>query len=178
MLNSLSSLRAIINPFVQICLLRQGPQFLPNSVILLAIALTAHTVMSILLANVSLSVFSAVFSGIVDTTLLVVLTVTLLYVQRRNARVIQTVTALAGTGAIITFVALPISGWLHGADPSAGEGGFALLLLLILTGWSLAVAGHIFRHALSVPYFLGLILAVVFYGISISVFRALFPVVG
>ncbi len=178
MLNSLSSLRAIVNPFVQICLLRQGPQILPTSGILLAIALTAHTVMSILLANVSLSVFSAFFSGIVDTVLLVVLSATLLYVQRRNARVIQTVTALAGTGAIITLVALPISGWLHGADQGAGEGGFALLLLLILTGWSLAVAGHIFRHALSVPYFLGLILAVVFYGISISVFRALFPVAG
>jgi hypothetical protein len=73
------------------------------------------------------------------------------------------------------LIALPVSVWLHGADQAAGEGGIALLLLLILTGWSLAVAGHIFRHALSVRYFLGLVLAAVFYWISISVFRALFP---
>ncbi len=175
MLSRLSSLRAIFDPFIQICLLRRGPQDLPLSGILLAITLIAHTVMSILLSNVSLSAASALLSGVVDTVLLVVLTGALLTVQRRNARVIQTVTALAGTGAIITLVALPVSGWLHGADQAAGEGGFALLLLLILTGWSLAVAGHIFRHALSVPYFLGLVLAAVFYWISISVFRALFP---
>ena len=175
MLSRLSSLRAIFNPFIQICLLRQGPQDLPTSGILLAITLTAHTVMSILLSNVALSAVNALFSGVVDTLLLVVLTGALLYAKQRNARIIQTVTALAGTGAIITLIALPVSGWLHGADQAAGEGGFALLLLLFLTGWSLAVAGHIFRHALSVPYFLGLVLAAVFYWISISVFRALFP---
>jgi len=175
MLSWLSSLRALFDPFIQICLLRQGPQDLPTSGILLAIALTAHTVMSVLLSSVSLGAASALLSGVVDTVLLVVLTGALLYVQRRNARVIQTVTALAGTGAIITLIALPISGWLHATDQAAGEGSLALLLLLILTGWSLAVAGHIFRNALSVPYFLGLVLAAAFYWISISVFRALFP---
>jgi len=168
-------LRAIFDPFIQICLLRQGPQNLPTSGILLAITLTAHTVMSILLSSVALSAANALLSGVVDTLLLVVLTGALLYARQRNTRVIQTVTALAGTGAIITLIALPVSGWLHGADQAAGEGGFALLLLLFLTGWSLAVAGHIFRHALSVPYFLGLVLAAVFYWISISVFRGLFP---
>jgi hypothetical protein len=171
----LSSLRALINPFIQICLLRQGPQDLPTSGILLAIALTAHTVMSVVLSHISLNTLQALLSGLLDTVMLVVLTGSLLFVQRRITRVTQTVTALAGTGAIITFLALPLSGWLHGADQAAGEGGFALLLLLILTGWSLAIAGHIFRHALSVPYFVGLVLAVVFYWISISVFRALFP---
>lgn len=169
-------MRAIVDPFIQICLLRQGPQDLPTSGILLAIALSAHTLMSIVLSNVSLSAVSALLAGLLDSTMLVILTGTLLYVQRRNARIVQTVTALAGTGAIITLLALPLSGWLHGADQAAGEGGFALLLLLILTGWSLAIAGHIFRHALSVPYFIGLVLAGVFYWISISVFRSLFPI--
>jgi hypothetical protein len=176
--SQLSSLRALVEPFIQICLLRRGPQDLPTSGILLGIALTAHTLMSIVLSNVSLSVGRAVLAGLVDSLMLVVLTGTLLYVQKRSTRIVQTVTALAGTGAIITLLALPLSGWLRGADQAAGEGGLALLLLLILTGWSLAIAGHIFRHALSVPYFIGLVLAGVFYWISISVFRALFPVVG
>jgi hypothetical protein len=176
MLTRFQSLRAIVNPFVQICLLRQGPQDLPTSGILLAIALAAHLLMTVLLSNVSLGASSAIFWGVLNTALMVVLTVAVLYLQRRNARVVQTLTALAGTGAVITLVALPISGWLHGADQAAGEGGFALLLVLFLTGWSLAVVGHIFRHALSVPYFMGLVLAVVFYLISITTFRALFPV--
>jgi len=168
-------MRALLEPFVRICLLRQGPQDLPASGILLGITLGAHTLMSMLLANISLSATSAVLSGLLDSILLVGLTGTLLYVQKRNARIVQTLTALAGTGTIITLLALPLSGWLHGAD-QAGGGGLALLLLLILTGWSLAIAAHVLRHALSVPYFMGLVLAVVFYWISISVFRALFPV--
>lgn len=176
MLTRFQSLRALVNPFVQICLLRQGPQDLPTSGILLGIALTAHLVMTALLSNISLSVLTALSWGALNTGLMVVLTVAILYLQRRNTRVIQTLTALAGTGAVITFIALPISGWLHGANHAAGEGGFALLLVLILTGWSLAVVGHIFRHALSVPYFMGLVLAMVFYLISIMIFRALFPV--
>ncbi len=167
-------MRALLNPFIQICLLRQGPQDLPTSGVLLAVALTAHTVVSILLSSVSLSVASAFLSGVVDTALLVLLTGILLYVQRRNARLVQTLTALAGTATILTFIALPVSSWLHGADQAAGEGGYALLLLLVITGWSLAVVGHIYRHALAVPYFVALVLAVVFYWISVSVFRTLF----
>jgi hypothetical protein len=132
--------------------------------------------MSMVLANISLGAFSAVFSGLLDSVLLVGLTGTLLYVQRRNTRLVQTLTALAGTGSIITFLAIPLSGMLHSADQGAGGSGLALLLLLVLTAWSLAIAAHIFRHALSVPYFVGLVMAVVFYWISISVFRALFPV--
>ena len=180
MLSRFSSLHAIVNPFVQICLLRQGPQDLPTSGILLAIALTAQTVMSILLLiNASLGALSAVLWGLLDTLLLVVLTGALLYVSQRMGRVTQTVTALAGTGAIITFIALPVYGWLHGVDQRAGEGGFALLLLFFLAGWSLAVAGHIFRHALSLPsYFLGLGLALVLYLLSwfaTWAFKALLP---
>jgi len=176
MLSWFSSLHALVNPFVQICLLRKGPQDLPASGILLGIALTAHTVASILLSNLSLDALRALASGLLDSVLLVVLTTALLFAQRHGSRLMQTLTALAGTGAIITLLALPASGWLHGADQSAGEGGFALLVLLLLTGWSLAVVGHIFRHALTVPYFFGLILAAVFYWISISVFRTVFPV--
>ena len=168
-------MHAIVNPFIQICLLRQGPQDLPTSGILLTIALTTYTVMSIVWSKISLNATSALLSGLLDTVLLVVLSGALLYAQRRKARLIQTLTALAGTGAIITFLALPVSGWLQGADHAAGEGKFAVLLLLVLMGWSLAVVGHIFRHALSVSYFFGLVLAAVFAGISIWAFRSLFP---
>lgn len=171
-----SSLRALVDPFIQICLLRRGPQDLPTSGILLAIALVAHTLMAILFFAVYESVVKAVLSGTLDTVLMAVLTAFVLYAQRKNARLVQTLTALAGTGALITFVSLPISGWFHGADAQTEGNAFAILLLLMLVAWSLAVAGHILRHALSAPYFVGLVLAVAFYWISITVFRALFPV--
>jgi hypothetical protein len=42
-----SSLRAIADPFIQICLLRRRPQDLPTPGILLAIALAAHMLMAV-----------------------------------------------------------------------------------------------------------------------------------
>ncbi len=132
--------------------------------------------MAILFFGMYEGVGRAILSGLLDTTLLVVLFGGLLYVQRKRERIVQTLTALAGTGALITIVSLPISGWFHGADKESGEGGLAVLMLLLLVGWSLAVVGHILRHALSAPYFAGLVLAVLFYWLSITVFRALFPV--
>lgn len=176
MLNQFQSLRALVSPFVQICLLRQGPQDLPTSGILLAITLAAYTLLTVLFSTASLSVAGALLWGVLNTVLMTALTTTLLYVQGRSARVIQTLTALAGTGAVITFIALPIFAWLHGVDRAVGEAAFAWLLAVFLTLWSLAITGHIIRHALSIPYFFGLVLAVVFYVISISVFRTLFPV--
>jgi hypothetical protein len=175
MLSPFSSLRAIVNPFLEICLLRQGPQYLPSSGILLAIALISHTVASILMSNISLGTTTAVLSGVLGTLLLVLLPGTLLYVLRRNARIIQTVTALAGTGAIITFIALPLYGSMPGTEQGIDQGGFALLLLFILTVWSVAIVGHIFRHALSIPYFFGLLLAAGFSLFSFLVFKVLFP---
>lgn len=173
-----SSLRAVVDPFIQICLLRRGPQDLPTSGILLGLALVAHTLMAMVFFAVYENTGKALLSGVLDTTLLALLTGTLLFVNRKGERLVQTLTALAGTGAIITLVSLPVSGWYHGAMGEHGPDAFAVLLLLILVAWSLAVAGHIFRHALSAPYFVGLVLAVAFYWISISVFRALFPTAG
>ncbi|NIM27646.1 MAG: hypothetical protein GTO28_06375 [Gammaproteobacteria bacterium] len=175
MLSQFQSLRVIVQPFVQICLLRQGPQDLPTSGILLAITLSAYTLLTALLSNVSMSAANAVVWGLISTVLMVAFTVILLSVQRRPARLVQTLAALAGTGALLTLIALPVFGWLHGADLKAGEGALAWLIVVVLTLWSLAVTGHILRHALSVPYFVGLVLAVVFYLISVSVFRTLFP---
>lgn len=170
-----SSLRAIADPFIQICLLRRGPQDLPTSGILLALALAAHTLLAVVFFAVYESVVKALLSGALDTVLLVALTGTLLYVQKRNARLIQTLTALAGTGAIITLVLLPVSWWILGVGPETRQGGFAVILLWMVVVWSLAVAGHIFRHALSAPYYVGLVLAIVFAVISFAVSRALIP---
>ena len=49
---------------------------------------------------------------------------------------------------------------------------FALLGLVI---WSLVVTGHVLRRALSAPLIVGVLIAIVFYWVAISVQDALFP---
>lgn len=170
-----SSLHAVVDPFIQICLLRRGPQDLPTSGILLAIALTAHTVVVMLFFTLYGNVVRALLSGLLDTVLLTALTALVLYTQNKGARFVQTLTALAGTAAIITLISVPLTGWYLAAE---AQGSGAVMLLLVLMVWSLAIAGHILRHALSAPYFVGLLVAIGFAVVSIMVSKTLFSPVG
>ncbi|MCP5151030.1 MAG: hypothetical protein H6983_06760 [Ectothiorhodospiraceae bacterium] len=166
----------LVEPFLRISLLRMRPQDLPASGLLLAIALLAHTVTGIAVSMMSLPLGQSIAAALTDTALLVVLTATLLLAHGHRARMAQTLTALAGAGAVVGLVALPVTAWLHATTPVGGPPGAAAVALLALIGWSIAVVGHVLRHALSAPLFVGLAVAVIFYWISLSVLNHLFPV--
>ena len=168
-------LGALIHPFVQLCLLRMKPQDLPASGTLLALVLIAHTVAGVAVATINLGFIQALAAGVVDTALMCALTTGLLMLRALRERTVQTLTALAGAGAVIGFVAYPVSLWLHGArNANAPEPALAVLLLAVL-GWSLTVSAHILRHAISAPFYIGLLVSVVFYWVSIRVLSNLFP---
>ena len=165
----------LIHPFVRICLLRMKPQDLPTSGTLLALVLVAHTIMGVAIAAVDLRFAQALAAGVIDTALMCGLTTGLLMLRTLRERTVQTLTALAGAGAVIGFVAYPVSLWLHGAY-EANEPAPALgVLLLAVLGWSLAVSAHVLRHALSAPFYVGLLISVAFYWISVRILSSLFP---
>ena len=162
-------MHALIRPFVFICLLRLRPQDLPSSSMLLAITLTAYTVSSFLVLSAQLEFGEAMIGGFVDTALLTGLTVSLLATLRLNARVIQTLTALAGSGTVLAIVAFPFISWLYkDLHPGTRPGIEGLVVWLVIV-WSVLVVGHILRHAVSTSFFGGVLLSVVFYFISINV---------
>lgn len=170
----MKSLLILIKPFFDICLLRQTPQDLPASGLLLGLALGAYTLSGALVSNVTLPAGTAVLAALTDTALLAGLTAGALHLQHLQGRLSQTLTALAGTGAILAVLAIPLTGWLSRVQEAGADSSLPRLLLLLLLGWSLAVAGHILRHALSTIFALGLVLAVIFYWISYSILFSLF----
>ena len=166
---------ALIHPFVQICLLRLKPQDLPASGTLLALVLVAHTLAGVAVAAVNLRFAQALAAGVLDTALMCGLAAGLLVLRGLRERTVQTVTALAGAGAVIGFVAWPASLWIHGAH-EANEASPALALLLVgVLGWSLTVSAHVLRHAISAPFYIGLLISIVFYWVSIRILGGLFP---
>ena len=171
---TVSEIQAIVRPFVEICLLKRAPQDLPDSTFLLAIMLVAHTVTSILLNAVVLDGWNAMLAGLTDTLLVSILTASVLYLHSFSARFVQTLSAMTGTGTIISLVAIPLFSWNVGAQQSESANPVAALLMFGIVAWSLAVSGHILRHALTIPYLLGILVAVAFYGISYTVFSSLF----
>lgn len=166
---------ALIYPFVQICLLRLKPQDLPSSMTLLVLVLAAHTVVGVAVASVNLRFGSAVAAGVVDTALLCGLTTALLIACTLRERTVQTLTALAGAGTVIGILAFPVSLWLHGAHHASEQSPVLAIALLAVLGWSLLVSAHVLRHALSAPFYVGVLVSIAFYWISVKILGGLFP---
>lgn len=87
-----------------------------------------------------------------------------------QARLPQTLTALAGTGFFFGLLSLLI---LTRIDPGKPQPDLALLYLGLF-GWSLAVDAHIYRHALSIKMGIGVLLAVLIFAANFILLRSVF----
>lgn len=162
----------LIMMFWQVCTFKIGPQDLPSSSALMRTSILAYVLASILVSALSLSTGKALVSGILDVALVAAMTQLLLWIRELNARFQQTFIALMGSGAIIGFLALP----LLAMQMAAGEQAAALPSLIIvgLMFWNVAIVGHILRHAIDAPFFVGVGIALIYMYVSVSVMRSLF----
>jgi len=94
----------------------------------------------------------------------------LLTLMGYRARVFQTLTALVGTGIIISLLALPV---LLIVSRIASDPGYFGLILLILN-----ITAHILRHALSIGFLLAGLLAFGYFMLSIKLVDVMLPVSG
>ena len=163
----------LIRPFVSICLLRLRPQDLPASNLLLALATFTYVVITTVAHSALLPPADALLSGIVDSVLLCTLTLSLLYVCRRRGRAVQTLTALVGAGAVTTMVAIPFLSWRVSIMQAGGPAGVEMVGIVVIVVWNLVVIAHVLRHALSISYLGGAVVAIVMYLLSSQILGAL-----
>ncbi|ROR34773.1 hypothetical protein [Inmirania thermothiophila] len=165
---------ALLRRFWGLCLLRAGPQDLPPSQVLAALATAAYLASGVaLLAVEGRGTAAAVAPALADLAVMVVLLRLALAVRGVPARFRQTYTALTGSGALLGFLALPVAAVLAQAAAAGRPAPAALLAWLGLVAWSLAVIAHILRHALSVPPAVGLAGAVLYLAASMAVVGAM-----
>ena len=169
---------AFVRPFVQIALLRATPQDLPSSLFLLKLTLFMHATLGVFMFTNRLPLSESIFAGLASTLVMCALTASLLFANRRSARIVRTLTAMAGSDVVIGVAALPITAWLHNVADGPTASGIPGLLFLALVAWNLVVAGHVLRHALSGPLPLGIVLALVLYMLSVNIMHTLFPAIG
>ena len=151
----------------RIALLRAGPQDLPAGSVSPTLALLAYIGIVVASRAAEGTAVDAIDLS-VSLLLPLALAAGLLWQQGRWARFNQTIGALFGTGALISLINVPL--WLSSATPVP-----APLVLLALIGlfWSLAVDGHIWRHALERSFGVGVIIAVLILIIQLFAFQAL-----
>lgn len=137
-----------------IALFRAGPQDLPAGLSSALLGLMCFALIVVASGRLEGEPTDAVDLA-VSFGLPLLATLVLLQLRGHPARIPQTIAALFGSGALISLVNLPL--WLFPGTPVP-----APIVLLVMTGlfWSLAVDGHIWRHALEIPLPLGVATAV------------------
>lgn len=168
-------MEALIRFFVELCLLRRAPQDLPGSSTLLGLILVINLVASVLVGLAAgLAAPVALGQGLADAVLTLGLLHLALSLTRRPARFLQLATALLGTGALLSLVAVAPLLLLSGAE-SRGETSLAGLPLIFLLFWSLLVTGHILRHGFDLRLGQGVLIAVAYNVLASTLINTLFP---
>lgn len=166
---------ALIQSFIELCLLRRAPQDLPASDALFSMALAADLLVGLLLTVTGgLSFGAGLAQSVVDILFMLVLLNGALRLVKRTARFSQTATALLGSSAVLGLLALfPIS--LISPGEQTGQSAIAALMFLVLVAWSILVSGHILRHTFDIRLSQGALIAVIYNLLAYSLMRGLFP---
>jgi hypothetical protein len=153
--------------FFDLCRLRLTPQDLPYSHLLLKVTLLVYAIIGFSLSFIHASIFEAILSTLVDVSLLVILVSSLLYLAHYPSRIVQTLTALAGASCVLGIFSFPVMYWF--AFFKEFEIGIPILLLFGLGVWNFTIYAHVLRHALAVPFFVGILLTFIIFTLNFSV---------
>ena len=166
-------MKALLNFFVDLCLLRAAPQDLPSSSFLLIVMLALNLAVAlVMILDAQVGILSAFLASLFEAALMLSALYFGLKFHARLARFQQAASALLGSGFLLGLLGLPLVTWSrHSESIEAG------LLLLALFIWSMVVMGHILRHTFDTSLNMGLGIAVMYTLIAWNLTEKLFPVV-
>jgi len=166
--------KRLFSYFINLCLLRAGPQDLPGVWLLFWLLLPLSLTVSTLLVRSDVGGLDKGFvAALLDLVLMLSWVWLLLSFKGRPARFLQTTTALLGCGALLGTLGLPLQ-----MAAAGGGAPLAALSLFFVLVWSVVVVAHILRNALEVGMGLAMGLALT-YSILISfVINFFFPKIG
>lgn len=162
----------LFQTYLDITLLRKGPQDLPRSGLLLAFTAVALAALELLWLQVAeLAAARFVLVELAAVALELAAVAAMLLARNHGARVLQTFTALLGAQAVLTLVNLvPAAFYVEGTVSD----GVALAQLAILA-WALLVTGHVLASALDAPRSVGVLIAIAIFIAQIALLQRFLP---
>ena len=151
-----------LKTLLSICLLRANPQDLPASSTWMLPVLFAYALMDVVGVLDTLALNSALMAAVADTFMLVATTQLVLRWRHFENRIPQTLTALGGSGAILSFVAWALATMTQGTLAPQWIWGLFML-------WYILVFGHVLRHSLSVPLAVGVAVSLLYLILSMGI---------
>jgi hypothetical protein len=159
----------LIRTLFDILRFRSGPQDLPAGAAL-SVLLAAAWLVQGLLTDQALDGENSAPRSLLAIGVQFGAIMLLLRLRNLSTRIPQTISALAGTGFILGLLAFLL---LTGIDPARPQPGLALAYFGLFL-WSLAIDGHIYRHAMSIKMSMGVLVAVLIFAANFMITRAVF----
>jgi len=166
-------LNALVRLFLDICLLKRGPQDIPASPFLFQGMLVTYFAANLILNVISgIDLIPALMSSAAELLLLLLSIWVVLSLAKYRSRFTQTAIAMMGTLLIFSVISVLLYVWLEHAVTEAEKQGL-LVSSVVLWIWTISVGGHIFRHALNTVFFVGFLVSFVNMSILIEILSAL-----
>ena len=168
-------MQALLKAFWDIALWRRDPSHLPDSAALVLVAALAYACLSAVQSWMLYGASQLLGRTAADLALTVLLVWLLLAFTHRRHRFKQTVSAVLGTGALLSPLVILLLALRQPADASYP------LALLVWAGsvgviiWYTFIVGHIVRTALDTGLFTGVAVAITYLVASAALLTRLFP---
>ena len=155
--------------FWNICTFKANAEDVPASRFLLILCLGAYSLLAIAVHSVEVSIFQATIAAIIDLGILFGFTWSGLWIRDFLNRLPQAITSLTGTGVVLGLMSAPFVLWAS-QMPAENLASLPNMILTIIFFWNIAIIGHIFKNALSLPFWAGLCISVVY---ALTYFRVI-----
>jgi hypothetical protein len=170
------AMRAYINPFLDLMLLRGGPQNIPESRFLFRLTFSLTFMLALAQGAFIFEPLKNLAFNLFDTALLLLFVHFLLRFGGVLPRFRQTMTAMFGIGIMFRLLVLPPYVFIQ-AYPQDWSNPLFILCILLVLGLLICqvfVMGHIFRHALTCTMTAGVLTAMGYVVVNNVLMRVVF----
>ena len=167
--------------FWNICRLRARPEEIPYSTNLLWILVFFNILLGWGQLVIQEIAIEALFHSVILIGFALFFTVAVLQFKQMGSRVVQTLSAIMGTGLILSILITPLLVsqhyliqmtqpfplWAHVLSS------ITVILMLGVNVWILIITAHIFRHALDTRFAIGMLVTIALVGFNILLYSML-----
>lgn len=166
----------LLKLFIDLCRLRAKPQDVPASSALLLLSIVLALVSGMLSISGSVhGLMQVIIISLMDVAITLILLSIFLNLVNLSSRLLQTATAMFGTGAIINLVSFPVMLLMNSSPDNPGYQLLGALFYFALLIWSLVVMGHILRHSFNLPLTGGILIAIGYFLLINTLIQTLLP---
>lgn len=163
---------ALARFFVELALLRRGPQDLPASPVLLLLLATLNVVIgSVNGVDLFGGLRAALGANLFDLLLTMLMLFVLLQVKGHVARWQQTASAFLGLGVLAGLIMF----FVRAPAEALGVMELAMLADLVLAIWLHVALGSVLRHALEIPLLAGVVIMLSYTVLAFNLIARVFP---